>query len=147
MRFREIIVYQVVLVVVGAFIVFVGLNVGLGGIQTMGWQVPSGFVGVTNAANFLVQDSHVRFLGGLFGAVGVFMIIGATQIKRYHAELRLVFVLIFVGGLARFSAFDSAVLLGANIITSLATELLVMPILFFWLPRVVQQEQARRKTD
>ena len=56
-----------VLAVVGAFIIFLGLNVGLGGVQTLGWQGGAAdFLTVTNAAVFDVRDSHVRFIGGIW---------------------------------------------------------------------------------
>ncbi len=139
MQFNQASVIRVILVIVGAFIVFVGVNVAFGGIQTLGWQVAQGFVSVTNEPNFLIQDNHVRFLGGVFGAVGVMLLLGATNLGRYQAELRLVFVLIFVGGLARFSSMQPTVIFGAGVVTSLITELVVMPILFFWLPRVVSK--------
>ena len=138
MQFNQATALRVILVVIGAFIVFVGVNVAFGGIQTLGWQVAQGFVSVVNEPNFLVQDNHVRYLGGVFGAVGVMLLLGATNLTRYQKELRLVFVLIFVGGLARFSSQQPAVIFGAGVITSLITELVVMPILFFWLPRVVR---------
>lgn len=130
-----------ILVIVGAFIVYVGINVGFGGILTLGWQVPSTFVSVTNPADFAIQDSHVRFLGGFFGAAGLFMLLAATNLRRYQAELRLVFVLMFIGGLARLSALQPATLLDSKIITSFAAEVILMPILFFWLPRVLSSDR------
>lgn len=138
MQFNQSTIFRIILVIVGAFIVYVGINVGFGGIPTLGWQVSPDFVTVTNAADFAVQDSHVRFLGGLFGAVGLFFLLGATDIRRYHAELRLAFALIFVGGLTRFTAFQPDVIFGAKVVMSLAAELILMPILFFWLPRVLR---------
>ncbi len=142
MRFDQTTALRVILVLIGSFIVFVGVNVAFGGIQTLGWQVAQGFVSVNNPPNFLIQDNHVRFLGGVFGAVGVMLLLGATHLQRYQAELRLVFVLIFVGGLARFTALQPSVILGPNVITSLITELVVMPILFFWLPRTVKNHPS-----
>jgi Domain of unknown function (DUF4345) len=127
-----------ILVIVGAFIVYVGINVGFGGIPTLGWQVPADFVSVANPAEFAVQDNHVRFLGGFFGAAGLFMLLAATNLRRYQAELRLVFVLMFIGGLARLSALQPAILLDSKIITSFAAEVILMPILFFWLPRALR---------
>lgn len=146
MQFSQSTVFRVILVIVGGFIVYVGINVGFGGIPTLGWQVSPDFVTVTNAADYAVQDSHVRFLGGLFGATGLFLLLGATDIKRYQAELRLAFALIFVGGLTRFTALQPDVLFGAKVVMSLAAELLLMPILFFWLPRVLQTGDAPNHT-
>jgi Domain of unknown function (DUF4345) len=145
MRLNESVVLRVILVLVGALIVFVGINTGFGGIQTLGWQVSPGFVSVANEAVYLVQDNHARFLGGLFGAVGLFMLLGATNLRRYQAELRLAFVLIFLGGLARFTSMQPNVLFGANVVTSLVVEVILMPILFFWIPRVLKNRQEPSK--
>jgi Domain of unknown function (DUF4345) len=137
-KINQLMLVRVVLVIVGAFIVYVGINVGFGGIPTLGWQVPTDFVSVANPAEFAVQDSHVRFLGGFFGAAGLFMLLAATNLRRYPAELRLVFVLMFIGGLMRLTAFQPAVLFGPKVITSFAAEVILMPILFFWLPRALR---------
>lgn len=126
-------IFRIILVIVGAFIVFVGVNVGFGGIPTLGWQIAPDFVSVTNESDYLVQDSHVRFLGGVFGAMGLFMLLGATNLERYQAGLRLV----FVGGFTRFTEFQPDVRFGSGVVTSLAAELILMPVLYFWLPRVV----------
>jgi hypothetical protein len=146
MRLNEAAVIRVILVIVGAFIVFVGINTGFGGIQTLGWQIPPGFASITNEAVYLVQDNHTRFLAGLFGAVGLFMLLGATNLQRYQAELRLVFVIIFLGGLARFTSLQLNVIFGANVVISLVAEVILMPILFFWLPRVLNYHQEPIKT-
>lgn len=147
MKFRESLLLRLILVIVGLVIVVVGINVGFGGIQTLGWQVAPDFVSVSNEAAFLVQDNHVRFLGGVFGTAGLVMLLGATNLKRYQKELRLVFILTFVGGLVRFSSLQPNIIFGANIISSSLTELFLMPILFFWLPRVLTQEKLIDKRE
>ena len=146
MRLNQAVILRVILVIVGALIVFVGINTGFGGIQTLGWQVTPGFVSVTNETTFLVQDNHTRFLGGLFGAVGLFMILASTDLHYYQTALRLVFALIFLGGLARFSSMQLNVIFGPNIMLSLIIELILMPVLFFWLPRVLKVYQQPLQT-
>jgi Domain of unknown function (DUF4345) len=57
---------RVVLLVVGAVMIALGLNVGLGGIKTLGWQTAGEFVQATDIVAFSNQDNHVRFLGGFW---------------------------------------------------------------------------------
>lgn len=143
MLLNQTLVFKIILVIVGGFIVFVGINVGFGGIQTLGWQVSPDFVSIADAASFKVQDSHVRFLGGLFGAMGVLILLASRNLAKYQAELRLIFIVMFVGGLARLSALQPEVLISSNIISSFLAEVLLMPILFFWLPRVIQKSDNK----
>jgi Domain of unknown function (DUF4345) len=142
MKFNEALprLFRLILVIVGLVTILVGINVGFGGIQTLGWQIAPDFLTVTNEAAYRVQDNHVRFLGGVFGAAGLMMLLGATNLNRFQKELRLVFILTFVGGLARFSSLAPNIIFGTNILTSSLTELLLMPVLFFWLPRILEQE-------
>jgi hypothetical protein len=127
---------RIVLVLVGAMFVYIGINVGFGGIRTLGFQGPTSFLEVTNMAAYLIQDSHVRFLGGVFGAMGLFLILGATNLPKFQTGLKLVFALTFIGGLTRFSM--PGVIFGSGVLGSLLGELVLMPILYFWLTRVVK---------
>ncbi|MBL4667207.1 MAG: DUF4345 family protein [Sneathiella sp.] len=71
---KNIIALKVVLLLIGAAIVMLGLNVGLGGIRTLGWQISPDFLTITNADIFHTQDSHIRFMGGVwFGIGGLFL--------------------------------------------------------------------------
>jgi len=137
MSINQSMIYKTILAIVGLFIIYVGINVGFGGIQTMGWQVSPDFVTVADEADFAVQDNHVRFLGGLFGAMGFVMLLAVTNLKRYQSELRLIFIVMFVGGIIRWTSLQPDVIFSANIITSFLAEVILMPVLFFWLPRVV----------
>jgi hypothetical protein len=137
-KINQLMFMRLVVVIVGAFIVYVGINVGFGGIPTLGWQVLADYVSINNPAEFAVQDSHVRFLGGFFGAAGLFMLFAATNLRRYQAELRLVFALMFIGGLLRLTALEPAVVFGPKVITSFAAEVILMPVLFWWLPRALR---------
>jgi hypothetical protein len=132
---------RVVLVIVGGFFVFVGLNIGFGGIQTLGLQGTTQFLTVTQEARYLVQDNHVRFLGGVFGALGLFLILGASNLKRYQAGLRLAFALTFIGGLARFTSQRPDVVFGPDVLMSVLGELVLMPILYVWLSRTLKSQE------
>jgi hypothetical protein len=142
MKFTEVLLFRLILLIVGLVMVIVGINVAFGGILTLGWQVTPNFVTITDEAAYLVQDNHVRFLGAVFGAMGFVMLIGASNPVRYQKELCLVFILTFLGGLARFTSLQPNIIFGANILSSSLTELFLMPILFFWLPRMIKQLEA-----
>ena len=128
---------RIVLFLGGAFIVFTGLNVAFGGILTLGWQGQTAFFEVTDEPMFLVQDSHIRFLGGLWLGVGGLFLLSVTNLLRYQLLLKYSFALIFLGGLARLSQMQLAVTLGSDIIGSFAAELVGMPLLYVWLSRVM----------
>lgn len=133
--------FRVILAIVGLLSVLIGINVGGGGILTLGLQGSVSFMQVTDQAAFLVRDSHIRYFGGLYLGVGLFLILAATNPARYQAPLRLVLVLIFLGGLARFTSPQPQVVFGPDIIGSLLAELVLMPLLFFWLPKVATAMQ------
>lgn len=50
----------------------------------------------------------MRFYGGLYIAVGLFLILATTDLRRYHTALNLVFAMIFTGGLARLTMLRPA---------------------------------------
>ncbi len=77
-----------VLAVFGAAIIFLGLNVGLGGIQTLSWQGGAvNFLTVTDAPVFAVHDNHIRFIGGVWLALGVLMFAGSLAFQRLRPVL------------------------------------------------------------
>lgn len=135
-------IFCAILVIVGLFLIFVGINVGLGGILTLGLQGQVKFFEITNENAFAVQDSHIRFFGGLFGAMGLFMIIAVTNLRKFEMALKLAFVLIFIGGLARFSAMRFDIVFGKEIIGSLFAELVLMPILYIWLSKLLKSSEG-----
>jgi hypothetical protein len=148
--------FRVVLVAVGAFIVFIGINVGFGGIVTLGWQGPTRFLEVTDEQGFLVRDSHMRFFGGLFGGIGLFLMVAATNPRRFRSAVSLVLVLLFTGGLARFSMARLDVILGPDVLGAVLAELVLMPILLVWLrqlgpdvslPQHPHERPLRRRHD
>ena len=133
---------KVVLGLMGAFIVFVGINVGFGGIATLGWQGQTTFLEVTDTHIYLIQDSHIRFFGGLFIGIGLFVFLSLTNLPKYQPALNLVFAVLFIGGLARFTMLRPDILFSSSLIGSLAAELLLMPILYFWVANVVKRKAA-----
>jgi Domain of unknown function (DUF4345) len=126
-----------ILVVLGLANIFLGINTGVGGLETLGWQGDGTFFQVTDEHLYLIRDSHTRFYGGLYIAIGLFLIIAATNTRRYRTGLYLVFGMIFAGGLARLSVLRGDVILDSDLTTSLIIELIGMPLLAIWLRRVV----------
>ena len=126
---------KVVLFCSGLFIVFTGLNIGLGGMETLGWQNQNSFFEVTNQYAFSVQDSHIRFVGGVWLGIGLLFLISITNLSKYKNLLSFSFLLIFFGGLIRLLSMDFNVIFGQDILGSLLAEILGMPLLYFWLDR------------
>jgi hypothetical protein len=139
---------RVVLILAGVFTALTGLSLMLGGMLTLAWQGPSAFFAVTNEQAYLVQDSHIRFFGGLWIGVGLLFIVGGLNPLRFQNVLNVVFALILLGGLARFSQLRPDITLGPGVVGSLAAELIGMPILYFWLANTVKrQERATSPTE
>jgi hypothetical protein len=122
-----------VVVIIGAAIIFLGLNIGLGGIKTLGWQSTRDFVSITDAATFHAQDSHIRFIGGVWFGVGAVFVIGGFAMRRFRSTLIILSVLIAVAGLFRLSGMNTEVIFSAAIAPSLTFELVGFPLLAWWL--------------
>jgi hypothetical protein len=133
-----------VLLVLGIISSFVALNVALGGLDTLGWQGASNYYEVTDDDVFSVRDSHPRFYGGVYLGIGIFFILAATNVQKYRQGLSLVFVLVFLGGLARLTQQDLDTVLGTDLVASTLVELLGMPLLFVWLHRLPETEVPAR---
>lgn len=125
-----------VLALVGAVIVFLGLNVGLGGIQTLGWQggaVP--FFAVTDPAVFAVRDNHIRFIAGVWLGVGGLMLAASVVFQQLRTVVIAITAMVFVGGLVRFSGGDLGLLTSMDVAPSLVFELVAMPLIGLWALR------------
>jgi hypothetical protein len=128
--------FRFILFVVGAISAFVALNVALGGLDTLGWQGPSDYFGVTDPDAFDIRDSHARFYGGVYIGIAAILILGATDIYKYRQLLSTAFGLIFLGGLARLSQGQLEVMFGPDLTLSSVVELVGMPLMFWWLRRL-----------
>ena len=130
---------RVVLILAGLVIIFTGVNTAFGGMLTLGWQGQTTFFEVTDQHSYLVQDSHIRFLGGLWMGIGLLFIFAARNVERQQNVLKFALVLIFLGGLARFSQMQLDITFGKEIVGSLVAELVGMPLLYFWLSRTLKK--------
>lgn len=117
----------------GLAIIWLGLNVGLGGIQTLGWQGASGFLEITDAAVFAVQDNHIRFIAGVWTSVGLLFIAGTFALPQMRSILLALIAMVFVGGLMRLAQGDSNLLFSGAIAPSLIAELFLFPLLALWI--------------
>lgn len=131
--------FRVVLILAGLVIIFTGINNAFGGMLTLGWQGQTVFFEITDQHSYLVQDSHIRFLGGLWTGIGLLFLIASSNVERYQSVLKFAFALIFLGGLVRFSQMQLDITFGKEIVGSLAAELVGMPLLYFWLSRTIKK--------
>ncbi len=126
---------RIVLALIGVAIILLGLNIGLGGIKTLGWQTARDFISVTDVAVFSVQDNHIRFIGGIWFGVGVLFLSGAFVFDKLRQTLIVVCLIIPAAGLFRLSALDLDIILSASIGPSFAFELIGFPFLALWMRR------------
>ena len=133
---------RIVLALVGAGIVFLGLDLGLGGMRTLGWQGSTDFFQVTDTARFRVQDSHARFIGGVWLGVGLLFVVGAAAPDRLRPILIALCGLVVVGGLMRVGWGDLETVMSMKVLPSLVAELILSPALALWLWKT-RQERPR----
>ncbi|MFT5787227.1 MAG: hypothetical protein ACI9KK_002589 [Ascidiaceihabitans sp.] len=130
---KKINLLNLVVMIVGAAIIFLGLNIGLGGIRTLGWQSTRDFISITDAAIFHAQDSHIRFIGGIWFCVGAVFVIGGLAMRTFRPTMIILSAMIAIAGLFRLSDIDSGVIFSAAIAPSIALELIGFPLLAWWL--------------
>lgn len=123
------------LILIGSIIMFMGLNVGLGGMQTLGWQTSEPFLTITNETAFHVQDSHIRFIGGIWFSVGAVFFMGGFKQEHLRTTLIILCGAIAFAGLFRLSGIAGGEVFSAAIIPSLTLELIAFPLLALWLLR------------
>ena len=126
---------RVVLVVLGAISAFVAANVAFGGLETLGLQGSAEFVEVTDEHAFLIRDSHSHYYGGVYLALGLFLIYASRDVARYRQGLYVMFAMIFAGGLARLTQGQPDVTFGADLMISTVIELIGIPLLARWIAR------------
>lgn len=127
--------------IIGIVIIFLGLDVALGGIRTLGWMGTPDYLEIVDSTAFRVQDSHFRFLGGVWVGVGVVFFAGAFLLRRLRTVLIVLCGVIFIGGIARFSAFDLRVLFSLSVLPSLLAELILFPVIGYWIHKYVEPER------
>ncbi|MEQ1785566.1 MAG: DUF4345 domain-containing protein [Acidimicrobiales bacterium] len=129
---------RLVLIVLGALSAFVAINVAFGGLETLGLQGPTDYVRVTDPAAYAIRDSHARYYGGVYLALGLFLVYASRDLPRFRATLQVVFAMIFAGGLARLSQGDLGVTFGSDLAVSTLIELVGIPALAVWVHRATR---------
>lgn len=127
------IVLRIILVVGGAFAVFTGFDFAAGGIRSLGLEGPVLSLTTTDTHALDARDSHTRFLGGVWLTVGLVFLASAVRLQALRVALLAAIVMIFVGGVSRFSTYEPQILFDPAITGALVAELIGMPILFFWV--------------
>ncbi|MEL6258299.1 MAG: DUF4345 family protein [Pseudomonadota bacterium] len=130
---------RIVLGLAGLLIMVLGLNVGLGGITTLGWQGPTDFATIASPDAYAIQDNHVRFLGGVWFALGLAMAAGALVLERLGGVIMMFCAMIFVGGVFRIVG-DPGLVFGPELAPSLFAELVLFPLLALWIWRTAQSK-------
>lgn len=123
---------RVTLGLAALLIAYLGVDNALGGIASLGLQGPTDFFTVTNPRAFEIRDSHVRFLGGIWLGVAFVFMSAAVQFRPMRQAVATVCGLVFVGGLARFSAMNLGALAAHGLAPALLAELVLLPILGVW---------------
>jgi hypothetical protein len=127
------VILRVVLAVAGAFVVFTGFDFAVGGIRSLGLEGPVLSLTATDPHALDLRDSHTRFLGGVWLTVGLVFLASAARLHALKVALLASTVMIFIGGVARFSTGVPEVLFDPALIGSLTAELIGMPVLFYWV--------------
>ena len=138
---------RVVLALLGAFVVFSGLDMALGGFMTLGWMEQSVFFEVVDQAKFQEADNHQRFLGGVWTGLGLIIWSALADLRKYRVVLISVFFMVFIGGLARFSQMNVDVLLLPGVLWAAVVELIGMPLMYLWLSRTLGQPSAASEPE
>ena len=82
-----------------------------------------------------VLDSQNRFYGTVFTLYGVVLYICSTDIRKYIVILRSTLLVFFAGGVARIVSIAIYGLPSAMVLALLATELLLPPLILWWLTK------------
>ena len=136
------VILRAILALVGLGIIFLGLNIGFGGIQTLGLQGTGPFIEVTDPSLFSVRDSHVRFIGGVWLGIGLLFVAAAFRLQQLRGAVLAAIGMIFIGGLSRFSAPSLVPLAGADLLPSLLMEFLLFPLLGLWIVKATPRTVA-----
>lgn len=83
-----------------------------------------------------VLDSQNRFYGVVFSLYGVLLYLCATDLSRYRPVFVSVLLVFFAGGLARLVSLATHGLPSAPVIGLFASEVLIPPLLYWWLTRL-----------
>lgn len=107
------------------------LVLGVGADVLLGANIP------TEAVGDPALDSQNRFYGVAFTLYGVLLWVCASDLPKYATVLRCIFWVFFVAGLARLVSFAIYGPPPPLVLTLLASELVLPPVLALWLRRAL----------
>lgn len=81
-------------------------------------------------------DSHVRYLSGLLLGIGIGFLSCVPGIETHTARIRLLTMIVFIGGLARLGGLVAVGVPDAAMQFGLVMELVVTPAICGWQARV-----------
>lgn len=82
-------------------------------------------------------DSQNRFYGTTFALLGIALLVGATDLKRYKPIVVATLGVLFAAGLARSIAWIMHGTPAPLLIVILVADLLIPPVLYLWIKRSV----------
>jgi hypothetical protein len=132
MQSRSHLILRGVLFLVGAAVTTIGIDNAFGGIASLGWQGPTDFFVVVDETSFAVRDSHIRFISGVWLAMGLILALAAFKLSLLKEVVIACSIMIFIGGLLRFTQDDTTMLLSSRLLPSLVMELVLFPLLAIW---------------
>lgn len=108
------------------------LTLGVGADVLLGARLPDA------ALADATLDSQNRFYGITFTLYGVLLLVCATDLPKYATVLRCVLWVFFAAGLARFVSMATHGVPPAPVLGLLASELVMPPLLHFWLSKALR---------
>ncbi|MBX9726599.1 MAG: DUF4345 domain-containing protein [Rickettsiales bacterium] len=86
----------------------------------------------------ITLDSHVRYLSGLLLGLGITFWWMAPHIERHTTPVRVLTCMVFIGGLARLSAYFTLGAPSLPMQLAIGMELVVTPLLCLWQTRIAR---------
>jgi len=113
--------------------------------------VSAGIAGIWDTAGLLrlasvpaAAESHLSYLSGLLLAIGLAFWSTVPAIERKTARVRLLALLVAIGGLARALSLVATGVPPLPMLGGLAMELAVTPLLALWQARIARQAGRSR---
>lgn len=116
------------------------IAIAIGGVV----PVAAGAAGMVLGAQMLGEsaalplDNHLRYLSGILFAIGLCFWSFIPTIERKTTQVRLLTLLVFIGGLARLGGVIWAGTADASMLFALTMELIITPSLCLWQGRVAK---------
>jgi hypothetical protein len=85
-------------------------------------------------------DSQNRFYGITFSLIGIVLLIGATDLRRYKPMVIAALSVLFVAGIARIIAWFIHGAPSIPIIGILCADIVLPPVFYFWIRQALKKE-------